>query len=261
MAGICEGGNEPPGSLKAISKSHYLRPPEVADPLDRPPWNVVQRCWMASVMTPEVDLLGAGVSPRTDRGGICRSRNGIWIQSLSQGAAARRRHLSVTHEPDKSISRVTPPRGWGRTVAYNEAADYGDKDSNRVNGLKIKLDTYCLSLSKNRRSMTGMKQPACSGRQHSLKWVKGIRSNIKCTVEQQAESDRAYPPAATVHYSGVSFPRNLEPQTFRDDPLNFELRSPNCGPLHSNSGLQAPQLRTQLKSRSGLEAGFTATQD
>ncbi|KAJ4431791.1 hypothetical protein ANN_20396 [Periplaneta americana] len=47
----------------------------------------------------------------------------------------------------------------------------------------------------------------------------------------------------------------------RDDPLNFELRSPNCGPLHSNSGLQAPQLRTQLKSRSGLEAGFTATQD
>ncbi|KAJ4444692.1 hypothetical protein ANN_06489 [Periplaneta americana] len=54
---------------------------------------------------------------------------------------------------------------------------------------------------------------------------------------------------------------NLEPQTFRGDPLNFELRSPNCDPLHSNSGLQAPQLRTQHKSRSGLEAGSTATQD
>ncbi|KAJ4446047.1 hypothetical protein ANN_12733 [Periplaneta americana] len=91
MAGLFEGGNEPPGSLKVITdelrgleqkavkrgdwnptylrhflfspiilstlsrfwffKSHYRRPPEAADSLDRPPWNVVQRCWMASAMS------------------------------------------------------------------------------------------------------------------------------------------------------------------------------------------------------------------
>ncbi|KAJ4429204.1 hypothetical protein ANN_26207 [Periplaneta americana] len=44
-----------------------------------------------------------------------------------------------------------------------------------------------------------------SDRQLSLKWVKGIRSNIKCTVVQHAERDSAYPPAATVHHSAVSF--------------------------------------------------------
>ncbi|KAJ4437902.1 hypothetical protein ANN_13841 [Periplaneta americana] len=151
MAGLCEGGNEPPGSLKAnksvhnveggcqqtrqthriwerVKKSmmgrseacirahighfeHFLlklkhfeennrqdrypyadkpdRPPwkckldectftrevrslylpsKAADSLDRPPWNVVQRCWMASAMAPEADLVWGGVSPRTDRG-------------------------------------------------------------------------------------------------------------------------------------------------------------------------------------------------
>ncbi|KAJ4441567.1 hypothetical protein ANN_11423 [Periplaneta americana] len=45
-------------------------PPEAADSLDRPPWNVVQRCWMASAMAPEADLLGGGVSPRADRGAL-----------------------------------------------------------------------------------------------------------------------------------------------------------------------------------------------
>ncbi|KAJ4439900.1 hypothetical protein ANN_08029 [Periplaneta americana] len=54
--------DELPGSL-------YRRPPEAADSLDRPPWNVVQRSWMASAMAPEADLLGGGVSPRTDGGG------------------------------------------------------------------------------------------------------------------------------------------------------------------------------------------------
>ncbi|KAJ4439986.1 hypothetical protein ANN_08117 [Periplaneta americana] len=40
--------------------SLYRRPPEAADSLDRPPWNVVQRWWMASAMAPEADLLGGG---------------------------------------------------------------------------------------------------------------------------------------------------------------------------------------------------------
>ncbi|KAJ4452021.1 hypothetical protein ANN_03535 [Periplaneta americana] len=46
------------------------RSQEAADFLDRPPWNVVQRRWMASAMAPEADLLGGGVSPRTDRGAL-----------------------------------------------------------------------------------------------------------------------------------------------------------------------------------------------
>ncbi|KAJ4437157.1 hypothetical protein ANN_17292 [Periplaneta americana] len=46
-----------------------------------------------------------------------------------------------------------------------------------------------------------------SGRQHSQKWIKVIRYNIKCTVVLQAETDRAYPPEATVHHSAVSYPR------------------------------------------------------
>ncbi|KAJ4443977.1 hypothetical protein ANN_05766 [Periplaneta americana] len=41
--------------------------PEAADTLDRPPLNIVERRWMASAMAPEADLLGEGVSPRTDR--------------------------------------------------------------------------------------------------------------------------------------------------------------------------------------------------
>ncbi|KAJ4441530.1 hypothetical protein ANN_11386 [Periplaneta americana] len=57
------GQEELPGSL-------YRRPPEAADSLDRPPWNVVKRRWMASAMAPEADLLGVEVSPRTDRGAL-----------------------------------------------------------------------------------------------------------------------------------------------------------------------------------------------
>ncbi|KAJ4451013.1 hypothetical protein ANN_02449 [Periplaneta americana] len=58
MAGLCEGGNESPASLKAVT----------ADSVYRPPWNVVKRRWMASTMAPEADLFGEGVSPRTDGG-------------------------------------------------------------------------------------------------------------------------------------------------------------------------------------------------
>ncbi|KAJ4439991.1 hypothetical protein ANN_08122 [Periplaneta americana] len=38
-------------------RSLYRRPPEAADSLDRPPWNVVKRRWMASAMAPQADLL------------------------------------------------------------------------------------------------------------------------------------------------------------------------------------------------------------
>ncbi|KAJ4449574.1 hypothetical protein ANN_00976 [Periplaneta americana] len=68
--GLCEVCKEPPGSLKAICKSFYRRPPEAADSLVRPPWNVVQQCWMASAMAPEADLQGGAVSPRTDMGAL-----------------------------------------------------------------------------------------------------------------------------------------------------------------------------------------------
>ncbi|KAJ4426998.1 hypothetical protein ANN_26797 [Periplaneta americana] len=69
MAGLCEGSNEPPGSLKAskgVGGKLITLPAasEAPDSLDRPPLNVVPRCWMASAM----DLLGGGVSLRTDRG-------------------------------------------------------------------------------------------------------------------------------------------------------------------------------------------------
>ncbi|KAJ4435838.1 hypothetical protein ANN_18457 [Periplaneta americana] len=50
--------------------SLYRRPPEAVDSLVGSPWNVVQRCWMASAMAPEADLLGGGVSPRTNRGAL-----------------------------------------------------------------------------------------------------------------------------------------------------------------------------------------------
>ncbi|KAJ4448461.1 hypothetical protein ANN_10477 [Periplaneta americana] len=75
MAGFCEGGNEPPGSLKRVmedgvrNKNITLQAAsEGADSLDRPPWIVAKRRWMTSAMAPEVDLLGGGVSPRTERG-------------------------------------------------------------------------------------------------------------------------------------------------------------------------------------------------
>ncbi|KAJ4430203.1 hypothetical protein ANN_22413 [Periplaneta americana] len=64
-----------------------------------------------------------------------------------------------------------------------------------------KRSIFCGPLEKELRKRLN------SGRQHSVKWVKGIRSNIKCTVVQQAERNRAYPPAATVHHSAVSYPR------------------------------------------------------
>ncbi|KAJ4447800.1 hypothetical protein ANN_09808 [Periplaneta americana] len=62
--------------------SFYRRPPMTTGSLDRPPWNVAKRHWMASAMAPETDLFG-GRSFASDRqgslGGNCRSRNGIWI--------------------------------------------------------------------------------------------------------------------------------------------------------------------------------------
>ncbi|KAJ4429186.1 hypothetical protein ANN_26189 [Periplaneta americana] len=44
------------------------RPPGTTGSLDRPPWNVAKRRSMASQRAPEADLLGGGVSSRTDRG-------------------------------------------------------------------------------------------------------------------------------------------------------------------------------------------------
>ncbi|KAJ4439902.1 hypothetical protein ANN_08031 [Periplaneta americana] len=80
MAGLCEGGNKPPGSLKAISKSLYRRPPEATGSLDRPPWNVVKRRWMASAKSTRGGPT-RGRSFALDRqgglGGSCRSRNDI----------------------------------------------------------------------------------------------------------------------------------------------------------------------------------------
>ncbi|KAJ4433241.1 hypothetical protein ANN_15500 [Periplaneta americana] len=62
-------GNVPSTSDFPANRSLYRRCPEAADSLDRPPWMlVVQRCWMASAMAPEADLLEGGVSPRTDGG-------------------------------------------------------------------------------------------------------------------------------------------------------------------------------------------------
>ncbi|KAJ4451612.1 hypothetical protein ANN_03081 [Periplaneta americana] len=62
---------------RELNPGHLVSRPEAltialpaADSLDRPPWNVVQRCWMASAMTPEADLLWGRVSPRTDRGAL-----------------------------------------------------------------------------------------------------------------------------------------------------------------------------------------------
>ncbi|KAJ4449092.1 hypothetical protein ANN_00487 [Periplaneta americana] len=59
---------ESPG--KTSTRSLYRRPPEAADSLVRSPWNVVKRRWMASAMAPGADLLGGGISPRTDRGAL-----------------------------------------------------------------------------------------------------------------------------------------------------------------------------------------------
>ncbi|KAJ4432186.1 hypothetical protein ANN_20802 [Periplaneta americana] len=57
-------------TFSSFRRSLYRRPPEAADSLDRPPWNIVKRRWMTSAMAPEADLLGRGVSPRTDRGSL-----------------------------------------------------------------------------------------------------------------------------------------------------------------------------------------------
>ncbi|KAJ4429806.1 hypothetical protein ANN_22010 [Periplaneta americana] len=59
--GLCEGGNEPSGSLKAC-KSLYRRPPEAAGSLDR-----LRGMWSSNVgwllqhLAPEADLLGREV--------------------------------------------------------------------------------------------------------------------------------------------------------------------------------------------------------
>ncbi|KAJ4444243.1 hypothetical protein ANN_06034 [Periplaneta americana] len=58
------------------------RPPGTTGSLNRPPWNVFKRRWMASA-TSTRDGPTRGRSFASDRqgglGGICRSRNGVWI--------------------------------------------------------------------------------------------------------------------------------------------------------------------------------------
>ncbi|KAJ4427513.1 hypothetical protein ANN_25161 [Periplaneta americana] len=58
-------------------RSLYRRPPEAADSLDWPLWNLVKQHWMASVMASEADLLGEEfrLGPKGGLGRICRSRN------------------------------------------------------------------------------------------------------------------------------------------------------------------------------------------
>ncbi|KAJ4428782.1 hypothetical protein ANN_25775 [Periplaneta americana] len=63
-------------------KSLYRRPPEAADSLDRPPWIVVKRRWMASAMATEADVLGGGVSPRTDRGALGEIAKQEWYMDF-----------------------------------------------------------------------------------------------------------------------------------------------------------------------------------
>ncbi|KAJ4426809.1 hypothetical protein ANN_26608 [Periplaneta americana] len=75
------------GILIAASLSLYRRPPEAADSLDQPSWNEVQRCWMASAMAPEADLLGRGVSPRTDRGALGECAEAGMIQETKNEKA------------------------------------------------------------------------------------------------------------------------------------------------------------------------------
>ncbi|KAJ4444293.1 hypothetical protein ANN_06085 [Periplaneta americana] len=79
-----------------VDQSLYERPPEATGSLDRPPWNVVQRCWMVSAMAPEADLLGGGASLRTDRGafgGISQSRNEH--SSMTQRQIAAECHIGL----------------------------------------------------------------------------------------------------------------------------------------------------------------------
>ncbi|KAJ4431039.1 hypothetical protein ANN_19632 [Periplaneta americana] len=123
MVGLCEGGNEPPGSLKASDNAGEMS-------------------------------LGSSTE--------------------SYPAFAR---IGLRENPGKNLNQVTCP----------------DRDSNPGH-LVSQPDALTVT-------------PQNSGRPHSLKWVKGIRSNIKCTVVQQKERDRAYLPAATVHHSAVSYPR------------------------------------------------------
>ncbi|KAJ4433690.1 hypothetical protein ANN_16001 [Periplaneta americana] len=76
-------------TLRMLEEETQL--PEAADSLDQPPWNVVQRCWMASAMAPEADLVGGGVSPRTNR------------EALGEFAEAGMRDLGKEAEKDKEI--------------------------------------------------------------------------------------------------------------------------------------------------------------
>ncbi|KAJ4432156.1 hypothetical protein ANN_20772 [Periplaneta americana] len=75
----------------------YRRPPEAADSLDRPPWNVAKRRWMASAMAPEADLLGGGVSPRTDR------------EALGEVAEAGMENTEILLEASKEIGLEVNP--------------------------------------------------------------------------------------------------------------------------------------------------------
>ncbi|KAJ4441769.1 hypothetical protein ANN_11627 [Periplaneta americana] len=65
-----------------VRRSLYRRPPEAAGSLDRPPWNVVKRRWMASATsTRGGPTRGRSFASHRQEGlgGSCRSRNGIWI--------------------------------------------------------------------------------------------------------------------------------------------------------------------------------------
>ncbi|KAJ4433240.1 hypothetical protein ANN_15499 [Periplaneta americana] len=77
-------------------------PPGTTDSLDRPPWNVAKRRWMASA-TSTRGRPSRGRSFASDRQGslgrICRSRNGIWISVVcrdrSSGSHVVGRHIRI----------------------------------------------------------------------------------------------------------------------------------------------------------------------
>ncbi|KAJ4426842.1 hypothetical protein ANN_26641 [Periplaneta americana] len=75
MTGLCEGGNEPPGFLKA-SKSRLLRPSEAADSLGRSPWI----CQAAEPTPPPDEKGGLHLRPFEEKCGGMLGRNGtrIW---------------------------------------------------------------------------------------------------------------------------------------------------------------------------------------
>ncbi|KAJ4441496.1 hypothetical protein ANN_11352 [Periplaneta americana] len=109
VPGSISGQDELPGSV-------YRRPPVTTDSLDRPPWNVVKRRWMASAMAPEADLLGGGVSPRTDRGAL-----GEVAEAGMAKASTRSSYLLAwpLNSPD-----LTPPDffvwGFVKDIVYSQ---------------------------------------------------------------------------------------------------------------------------------------------